>query len=100
MGELSSGQTWRDLYQAAAEFKNIRPWEWMHDDEVFGVQNPSSTGEIGYCCIMGALGEHFTLGVYLGSDGLEIYSRIQSAQIDPEEIFYQQRFSFAKVLRL
>jgi hypothetical protein len=87
---FSSNQTWQDLYRAAGEFKNLRPWEWMFDDQVFGVQNPAN-GEIGYCCIMGAAGEVFALGVYLGSDGLEIYSRIQSGQIDPGEVFYTQR---------
>jgi hypothetical protein len=87
---LSSGPMWRDLYQAAAEFKNVSPWEWMFDDQVFGVQNPAS-GEIGYCCIMGALGEFLGLGVYLGSDGLEVYNRMQSGQINPEELFFQQR---------
>ena len=90
----SSTQIWQDLYRAMAEFKNMRPWEWMHDDDVFAVQNPVH-GELGYCCIMGALGEVFALGVYLGSDGLEIYSRIQSGSIDPEEVFYNQRVLLA-----
>jgi hypothetical protein len=83
-------EIWKNLYLAAVDFKNTRPWEWMFDDQVFGVQNPVS-GEIGYCCVMGALGEVFALGVYLGSDGLEVYKQMQSGKIGPEEVYYQQR---------
>lgn len=82
----SSTQIWQNLYQAMAEFKNMRPWEWMHDDDVFAVQNPVH-GELGYCCIMGALGEVFALGVYLGSDGLEIFSRSNRAQLTLRRCF-------------
>ena len=76
-----SSQEWQALFEAAGEFYKLRPWEWMEDSELFGVLNPE-TGEIGYCCVMGNLGELLALGVYLGSDGLETYLMMQSGELE------------------
>lgn len=68
---------WKDLYDAAVEFKKIGCWDWMLDNDIFGVKNPA-TGEVGYCCVMGRLGEHFALSVYLGAEGLEGHFKMRS----------------------
>jgi len=75
-------QEWKDLYEAATEFKKKECWNWMWDTDLFGVQNPV-TGEIGYCCVMGGAGEHFALAVYQGSEGLDGYLKTKSAEFYP-----------------
>ncbi len=85
-------EEWRELYQAAIEFERIGCWDWMWDTDMFGVKNPE-TGEIGYCCVMGGAGEYYGLGVYLGTEGLEGYQRIQAGEIlpsSPDALFVQK----------
>lgn len=87
-----SNHEWQALYEAANQFYSLRPWEWMMDSEMFGVLNPE-TGETGYCCVMGNLGELYALGVYLGTDGLESYLMIQEGALtaeDPDLLHYQR----------
>lgn len=66
----------RSLYRAAEAFKEIEPWDWMVDADIFGVRNPED-GTTGYCCVMGALGVHYALAVYRGGRGYESWKRIR-----------------------
>ncbi len=68
-------QEWRHLLDAAEELRRLQPWQWMEDDELFGVQDPE-TQEVGYCCVMGALGEVFALTAFLGPQGYASYRRM------------------------
>ncbi|MBI4825059.1 MAG: hypothetical protein HY807_01365 [Nitrospirae bacterium] len=77
-------EEWRALYEAAVEFRKLAPWEWVKETSIFGVQNPM-TGEIGYCCIMGELGEGLAMAVYQGTEGLNVYKKILKNQVDPGE---------------
>ncbi len=60
---------WRRLYEATIQIKEIAPWEWMSEMDVFGVRDPE-TGDLGFVSVMGALGEHFSIAVYLGPKGV------------------------------
>ncbi|MFA5261255.1 MAG: hypothetical protein WC450_08520 [Candidatus Omnitrophota bacterium] len=82
--EVPSIQDWRELYKAALELKSLRPWDLMRDVDMFGVQNPVD-GETGYCCFLGSGGEIFGMVVYLGSEGLEGYLKVQRGEVGPED---------------
>ena len=62
-------EEWRRLYDAMVRVKELAPWEWMVETDVFGVQNPE-TDELGFVSVMGQLGEHYSIAVYLGPKGL------------------------------
>jgi hypothetical protein len=87
-----TGIEWKKLYQKAVEFRNLKPWEWMGDEELFAVRNPE-TGETAYCCVMGQMGEFLGMAAYRGADGLETFFQIQSGQISPDDpdILYLQK---------
>jgi hypothetical protein len=72
---------WSRLVQAAIHIKEMAPWEWMSEMDIFGVRNPE-TGETGYVSIMGELGEHYAVAVYLGSQGLYRFLGFQDAGPD------------------
>jgi hypothetical protein len=76
---------WKKLYEATAAFKALEAWNWMSDADLFGVRNPQN-GEIGYCCVMGQLGEVFGMAVYQGSEGLDGYLRMQSGELAPDDL--------------
>jgi len=62
-------EEWKRLYATAGRVKEMAPWEWMAEDDVFGIQNPESD-EVGFVSVMGAGGEHFAAAVYPGADAL------------------------------
>ncbi|MBL7775030.1 MAG: hypothetical protein JNK89_03460, partial [Saprospiraceae bacterium] len=79
MPTTTSTTSWHDFYQTAAQFRDLAPWRWFYDSQIFGVQHPE-TGEIGWCCIMGRAGEHFALAVYRGAAGLDSFYRLAGAE--------------------
>ena len=75
--EITPGlQEWRRLYGSAVRIKELSPWEWMTETDVFGVRNPE-TGELGFVSAMGMLGEHFAVSLYLGSEGIHGFLDLQ-----------------------
>lgn len=69
-------EEWRELYGAAVRVKELRPWGWMEESDVFVVENPES-GEPGLVSVMGMLGEFYAVSVYVGSEGIHGFLDIQ-----------------------
>ncbi|MBC9785734.1 hypothetical protein H1S01_14675 [Heliobacterium chlorum] len=80
---------WLRLYEAAVSFKQLRCWEWMDDDQLFGVQNPR-TKEIGFCSILGGLGEFFGLTLFLGESGFRGFQDMLRGRLDPVDALHVQ----------
>lgn len=64
-----SREQWIRIYEAMAKVKDLAPWQWMSETDLFGVQDPE-TGEVYYVSVMGELGEHFAVAAYPGAEGL------------------------------
>jgi hypothetical protein len=73
------------LYELAGKLKELGPWEWMDESEIFGVENPESN-EIGFVSVMGMMGEHLAIGIYLGSEGLYGFWGFQDEKHETEPL--------------
>lgn len=78
-------EEWRQLYDLMKKVKEVAPWEYLEEDEIFGVQNPE-TSQIGFISVMGSLGEHISIAVYLGREALYQFWAVHEQQVDPMTI--------------
>jgi hypothetical protein len=83
--EAPSLAQWKQLYEAVVAFKATKCWEWMYDDDVFGVKDPK-TGEVAYCCILGNAGQQFGIATYLGQEGLKFLLDLLFGDSDPDDV--------------
>jgi hypothetical protein len=70
-------EDWSALYQTAIAFQQAAPWKWVDNEGLFAVENPDD-GEVAYCAILGSGGEEFGLGISLGQDGYERYTKLMA----------------------
>src|SRR5215210_2547123 len=59
----------------------------MTEADVFGVQSPE-TGDLGFVSVMGMLGEHYAVSLYLGSEGIQGFLNLQTVGpfADPNDL--------------
>lgn len=76
---------WKGLYDLAATFKELAPWTWMEQSDVFAVQSPAD-GELSYCVVLGSGGQEFGLGMFVGEDGFEGYRRLMEGEVEAERL--------------
>lgn len=84
-GNSPTLDAWRRLYEAMNRIKEMAPWEWMEETDIFGVQSQEGD-EPGFVSVMGMAGEHFAVAVYLGARGLYGFWDLQDLgpSISPE----------------
>jgi hypothetical protein len=85
--DLPTNEQWRKLYEAAVGVKELSPWEWMTETDVFGVQDPK-TEEIGFVSVMGMLGEHYGVSLYPNPEALYKFWALEEAgpEINPDAL--------------
>ena len=77
--ESLSFQTAERLCGLATEFLVLRPWEFLGDQDLVLMEDPQSR-QTCYCSIMGALGEVFSLHVYVGAESYRLFRKIASGK--------------------
>jgi hypothetical protein len=82
--EAQQGE-WSRLFEVTLRIRQLAPWEWMNETDIFGVQHPE-TGAIGFVSVMGALGEHIAVSLYLGASALAKFMYLQEV---PPEVFQE-----------
>ncbi len=75
--------TWKRLLKAFHKFERLDPWEVLDDEGLFGVEDPG-TRQLGYGCVMGALGQVHGLCLYRREKSLAIYQKMMNDELDPE----------------
>jgi hypothetical protein len=74
-------ETWQSLFRAALTLRDLAPWRWLEETDLFGVRDPK-TGEICTCCVFGQGGEVRGLSAYRGPEGLDSLLRLLTGDFD------------------
>lgn len=77
---------WKRLFETAAKVRNMEPWLWMEETDIFGVQDPESDTVL-FVSVMGLLGEYHAVALYLGAREVTQFWKMQE-MLDQEEIAY------------
>ena len=64
------------LFELAFQYKKTKLWKEMFENQLFAVRLPRR--RIGYVSIMGILGEHNAVALYVGDEGLKSYFTLSS----------------------
>jgi hypothetical protein len=78
---LPSHEEAKTLCEWALRVKELAPWQWMEETDIFGIEDPD-TGELGFISVMGYLGEYESVAVYRGAEGLYGFIDLHA---DPED---------------
>jgi hypothetical protein len=94
-------QRWHALYELTVKAGAVGAWEWLYEDQLFGIRVPDSP-HTWYASVMGTNGEHLCYCFYRGQKGLESFlaMREKMMAMDEDNItlmrYYQLQFMRAQ----
>jgi hypothetical protein len=98
--ESPSFVTMQTLYDSATDLLARQPWNLLAEDKLVLIEAAGS-GELCFCSVMGALGQVRALHVYLGSEGYQLFKKLQSGEtMTVGEFYAAQRSVYVEFVRL
>ena len=76
-----------ELCTRSEVFFTRQPWKRLGDSNLILFEDPDS-GEMCYCCVMGALGQVYSLHAFIGSEGYQVYRAIVAQDPGIEDSIY------------
>ena len=68
---------WKRLYATAAKVREMEPWLWVEETDIFGVKDPESDAVV-FVSVMGLLGEYHAIALYPGAKALAQFWQMQN----------------------
>jgi uncharacterized protein DUF6930 len=87
-----SFQALRSLHLASLQLGAQGPWNVLAEDQLVLVRS-NAHPELCYCSVMGALGESYTIHVYIGAGSFETFRKLQAAKLKGAHEFYASQHS-------
>ncbi|MDQ0338353.1 hypothetical protein J2S00_001137 [Caldalkalibacillus uzonensis] len=81
---------WRQLFEAANQYKALAPWQWMSDVDNFAIVD-GQTGQTGYGCVLGEGGDMYGLLILFGKPGLRSLMMMQNGIGSDEDMLHLQQ---------
>ena len=82
-------EQWKELYEVAANIKELKPWDYLWDIDIITLALPNR--EPICCSIMGGGGECFGVLAYIGYDAInDFYNMLERDDIPPEQMYRYQ----------
>lgn len=89
--------SWLKLFDSAYMFFELKPWKWVRDIDLFGIQSPIDK-EIYYCSILGNDGIEYGISLFQGKKGLELFKIFSSAKPLSSMEKYFRKYNFYDML--
>ncbi len=85
---ITNKEQWLEMYKAAERVRDLEAWNWMYEDDMVAVFDPTNPRNIGFCSLMGSGGEFSALAIYQRLEGLYTWSDLREAgeEEEPNEV--------------